>query len=181
MADEREMKTEADVNTASVAGRASAAKRAASTNAAREGQLLRDCKTLATFVEVYCKHRHREMRKAPVGLKTHDVVRIHGRNLELCASCRKLLAHAFVKRSHCPFDPKPLQQSWMKCSTRRITAGIWARWAPRNRNAASGPPRNSANGTRNESGNGTARDDCPGARFPILRCQPPHYGAARSA
>jgi hypothetical protein len=76
--------------------------------AARESQLLRDLKTLATFIDVYCKHRHRGMSKTPVALKTHDIARICGRHLELCATCHKLLAHAFVKRTHCPFDPKPM-------------------------------------------------------------------------
>jgi hypothetical protein len=67
----------------------------------------KDLKTLALFIRVYCKHRHGDAAKAPVELKTHDVTAIAGRELVLCESCRKLLAHAFVKRSHCPMDPKP--------------------------------------------------------------------------
>jgi hypothetical protein len=51
----------------------------------------KDLKTLALFIRV----------------KTHDVTAIAGRELVLCESCRKLLAHAFVKRSHCPMHPKP--------------------------------------------------------------------------
>jgi hypothetical protein len=67
----------------------------------------KDLKTLALFIRVYCKHRHAEADKSPVALKTHDVTAIAGRELVLCESCGKLLAHAFVKRSHCPMDPKP--------------------------------------------------------------------------
>ena len=33
---------------------------------------------------------------------------------QLCPACRKLLAHAFVQRSHCPLDPKP---ACKKCPT----------------------------------------------------------------
>jgi hypothetical protein len=70
-------------------------------------KLLRDLKTLATFIDVYCKHRHEHAEKGPVKLKTYDVEMIAGRPVVLCESCRKLFAHAFVKRSNCPMEPKP--------------------------------------------------------------------------
>jgi hypothetical protein len=72
-----------------------------------EKELARDLKTLARFVGVYCKYRHGQAAKGPVRLKTHDVEAIAGRPVLLCSSCAKLLAHAFVKRSNCPLDPKP--------------------------------------------------------------------------
>ncbi|HOW17472.1 MAG TPA: nitrous oxide-stimulated promoter family protein [Phycisphaerae bacterium] len=69
--------------------------------------LHRDLKTLAIFIDVYCEHRHVHAEKKRVALKTHDVEAIAGKPIVLCEACRKLLAHAFVKRSNCPMNPKP--------------------------------------------------------------------------
>lgn len=124
VANERQVKAETDVITASSIGRPFIAKRAASMHAAQKHQLLRDLKTLATFIDVHCKHRHREISKAPVALKTHSIARIRGRHLELCASCRKLLAHAFVKRTHCPLDPTPMCKNWFFAGV-RMDGGSW--------------------------------------------------------
>jgi hypothetical protein len=63
---------------------------------------------LALFILVYCRHKHPEADKKPAALHTHDVKAIAGRDVVLCAECAKLLAHAFVKRSYCPYDPKPM-------------------------------------------------------------------------
>jgi len=70
-------------------------------------KLRRDLRLLAKFIAVYCQDRHGAAAKVPVNLKTHDVQAIHGKPLALCPSCRKLLAHAFVKRTRCPLEPKP--------------------------------------------------------------------------
>jgi hypothetical protein len=67
----------------------------------------RDLRTLALFISLYCRYRHAQEHKEPVQLKTHDVSAIAGRAIDLCPECTKLLTHAFVKRSHCPMDPKP--------------------------------------------------------------------------
>ena len=67
----------------------------------------RDLKTIALFIQLYCRHKHPDAQKQVAELKTHDVQEIAGRKLVICAECHKLLAHAFVKRSHCPMDPKP--------------------------------------------------------------------------
>ncbi len=72
-----------------------------------DDDLQRDLKTLALFIKVYCKCRHKDAEKSPVALKTHDITAIAGRPIELCPECYKLLAHAFTKRTHCPMDPKP--------------------------------------------------------------------------
>ena len=69
--------------------------------------LHQDLRTLASFIGVYCKHRHRRVEKSAARLKAYDVPQIAGRGLELCPSCLKLLAHALSKRSHCPLEPKP--------------------------------------------------------------------------
>lgn len=74
---------------------------------ATDGTLRKDLKTLALFIRIYCRHRHAAAAKSLVSLKTHDVTAIAGRPVELCEACCKLLAHAFVKRSHCPMNPKP--------------------------------------------------------------------------
>ncbi len=69
--------------------------------------LQRDLKTLALFIRIYCRHRHPDAPKSMVTMRIHDLKAIAGRDLELCEECRKLLLHAFTKRSNCPMDPKP--------------------------------------------------------------------------
>ncbi len=69
--------------------------------------LRRDLKTLARFIAVYCEHRHGDRPKEPARLATHDVEGLLRGPVPLCDECRKLLAHAFVKRTNCPMDPKP--------------------------------------------------------------------------
>jgi hypothetical protein len=70
-------------------------------------RLRRDLKTLTKFIRVYCRYRHTDEPKHRVSLKTHDVETIAGGPVLLCDTCRKLLAHALVKRSRCPMEPKP--------------------------------------------------------------------------
>jgi hypothetical protein len=67
--------------------------------------LRRDLRTLALFIRIYCEAHH-EARN-PVVLKGFDLRQIAGKKLDLCPECTKLLHHALVKRSHCPYDPKP--------------------------------------------------------------------------
>ncbi len=66
-----------------------------------------DLRLLANFVRIYCDELHHTLQKEQFSLRTYDVPAIHRRPLRLCQSCRKLLAHAFVKRTACPLDPKP--------------------------------------------------------------------------
>lgn len=40
-------------------------------------------------------------------MKTHDVERLAWRPVKLCGECTKLLMHSWIKRTTCPFDPKP--------------------------------------------------------------------------
>jgi hypothetical protein len=77
-------------------------------------QLQRDLKLLARFICVYCRQRHPGVAKTATRLKGCDLRAIHGSSLHLCRSCQKLLAHAFVKRTLCPLDPKP---ACRKCPT----------------------------------------------------------------
>lgn len=70
-------------------------------------KLRRDLKTLARFVEIACRDRHADAVRTEVSFQTHDLTAIAGRPVVLCDECRKLLAHAFAKRSMCPMNPKP--------------------------------------------------------------------------
>ncbi len=70
-------------------------------------ELYHDLKTLALFIQVYCRHKHKDRPRHLAEMKTHDVTLIAGRNIEICPECRRLLAHAFTKRTHCPLHPKP--------------------------------------------------------------------------
>ncbi len=69
--------------------------------------LQHDLRTLALFINLYCRYKHSDLQRQPVEMKTHDVAAIARRSIELCPECTKLLVHAFTKRSHCPMDPKP--------------------------------------------------------------------------
>jgi hypothetical protein len=71
-------------------------------------ELGKDLRTLALFIELYCRYRHSGKPRDEVSLKTHDVSAIAGKSIVLCPECTKLLLHAFVKRSHCPMGPKPM-------------------------------------------------------------------------
>ena len=71
-------------------------------------EMYHDLKTLALFIDLYCRYKHPESPRTQVDLRTHDVKLIAGKTVVLCPECTKLLAHAFVKRSHCPMHPKPM-------------------------------------------------------------------------
>jgi hypothetical protein len=70
--------------------------------------LVKDLKTLALFIDLYCRTQHASAKRKPAQLRTHDVATIAGKSVVLCPECTKLLAHAFVKRTHCPMNPKPM-------------------------------------------------------------------------
>lgn len=85
-------------------------------------KLRRDLRTLILFVETYCAGKHdrasrNQKREAgefkcetrqPAKFASHDVERLNGRLPRLCPACRRLLAHALVMRTRCPYDPKPM-------------------------------------------------------------------------
>lgn len=70
-------------------------------------EVLRDLRTLARFVQVYCRGRHRGAVRGPIELKVGGAAARIARGVTLCPSCGRLLSHAFVKRMWCPMDPKP--------------------------------------------------------------------------
>lgn len=66
----------------------------------------KDLKTLALFVELFCRNHHAD--QTPFTLKGFDINALAGKEIRLCPDCAKLLAHALVKRTACPLDPKPM-------------------------------------------------------------------------
>lgn len=68
----------------------------------------REFRTLARFIQVYCDDHHAAEERGPVAIKTQDLSTLKAGVPSLCSGCGKLLAHAFVKRSRCPMDPKPM-------------------------------------------------------------------------
>ena len=77
-----------------------------------DGKMNRELRMLARFIQIYCNDLHADQERQPATLSTHDVRGIAGRDIVVCPSCVKLLQHAFIKRAHCPMDPKP---SCKKC------------------------------------------------------------------
>ncbi len=67
----------------------------------------KDQRVLLRFIRLYCDHRHAEAAKAAFVVPGLDGRVLGKRPILLCLSCRKLLAHALVKRARCPLDPKP--------------------------------------------------------------------------
>jgi len=65
----------------------------------------KELRTLALFVELYCRGHHEE--RNPFILKGFDVDEVVGKQVEVCGECAKLLSHAWMKRKICPMDPKP--------------------------------------------------------------------------
>lgn len=74
----------------------------------RQREMQKDLRTLARFIETYCKNSHPGVLKREVRLKRHDVEAAAGHPVCLCPACTRLLTHAFTKRSACPMNPKPL-------------------------------------------------------------------------
>jgi len=66
-----------------------------------------DLRVLVWFIELYCSRLHKDASRREASLHSYDLVKIAGHTPKLCEPCRKLLAHSFVKRAACPFDPKP--------------------------------------------------------------------------
>lgn len=72
-----------------------------------DAKLNRDLKTLGMFIEVYCKGQHPDAEKREISAQMATGQKATPRPLTLCPDCEKLLMHAFVKRTHCPMNPKP--------------------------------------------------------------------------
>jgi hypothetical protein len=75
--------------------------------ASADPKLDKDLRVLVRFITIYCDHRHAEAAREAFALQGVDGRVLGKRPVVLCHPCRKLLAHALVKRSRCPLDPKP--------------------------------------------------------------------------
>ncbi len=82
------------------------AEQVAQVEPARQRKCEHDLRLLATFVRVFCHAQHRAAPREPFSLPAYWPPP-GTRPVELCAECRKLLAHAVVMRTRCPLDPKP--------------------------------------------------------------------------
>ena len=74
---------------------------------AEQKRLRRDLRVLVRFILTYCNGQHRGADRSEVDLKSHNLREFWGQPVRLCSECGRLLAHAFVKRIHCPMHPKP--------------------------------------------------------------------------
>lgn len=70
--------------------------------------IIKDARTLAMFVRVYCRRNHTGAEKAAFTYKGRNIDGLHLPALELCDDCTKLLNHGIAKRALCPMDPKPM-------------------------------------------------------------------------
>lgn len=86
-----------------------------STGAENLARVRRDLKILATFIRIYFRDRHGDRQRSVLSLRTRALTEIAGWPAELCRECGKLLAHASVKRSGCPMNPKPARRHCPRC------------------------------------------------------------------
>jgi len=73
-----------------------------------EPKVKKDIKTLAKFVQIYCRENHKSSDKHPFACKSKDAEELKLPRMNLCPDCSKLLSHGIVKRAMCPLDPKPM-------------------------------------------------------------------------
>lgn len=73
-------------------------------------KLRRDLRTLALFIETYCECTHHApvAARIPVKLRPDALAALLRRPPVLCPECARLLGHAAVMRSRCPYKPKPM-------------------------------------------------------------------------
>ncbi len=69
-------------------------------------QQLKDLKTLAHFIRVYCHAKHDRKSVGEVRLPEKLQKKTGGRET-ICRECADLLTHGMQKRKLCPLDPKP--------------------------------------------------------------------------
>lgn len=67
---------------------------------------LRDLKTVARFIELFCRDKH--SKDAHSGVPVHEILQ-SGKNqgMTLCQECAELLEYGMKKRALCPLNPKP--------------------------------------------------------------------------
>ncbi len=78
----------------------------------RGSAVRRDIRVLASFIELYCTHKHPERKRERVSAGGRVGFHANDLCLQLCPECGRLFLYAASKRIICPFDPKP---SCKKC------------------------------------------------------------------
>ncbi len=73
----------------------------------KDRKLRKDLRMLGLFIEMYCKANHQNRESDKSEFVAEGLAGVTRRPLILCPECSKLLAHAWVKRTTCPFNPKP--------------------------------------------------------------------------
>jgi hypothetical protein len=69
--------------------------------------VVKDTRTVADFIAIYCKGVHGRSGRRPVETDA-ATVGIYGRKRPvLCAECEEHLRYAEKRRAYCPKDPKP--------------------------------------------------------------------------
>jgi len=70
-------------------------------------EIAKDLGVLGRFVDVFCRHHHRDRAREPFAMKGMDLSKTSLGKRKVCPECAKLLAHAVTKRALCPLSPKP--------------------------------------------------------------------------
>ncbi len=70
-------------------------------------KLRKDLRVLGLFIEMYCSANHQNRENEKSEFVAEGLEGVTRRPLVLCPQCSKLLAHAWVKRTTCPLNPKP--------------------------------------------------------------------------
>ena len=63
-----------------------------------------DLKLLITFVGLFCRSRHRELRTESL---EPALARLAGKPQQLCPDCAGLVTYAAKRLRYCPLEPKP--------------------------------------------------------------------------
>ncbi len=73
-----------------------------------EEKFVKDMKTLLSFIQLYCKDKHKEYKK-----QTKDLTLVCTKNelenitYSLCEECEENFLYSYKRLQKCPHDPKP--------------------------------------------------------------------------
>lgn len=68
--------------------------------------IVKDIEILEEFFRIYCDNTHKERSREQVN-PSGILKRLVKDNITLCHECKNQFLYACVKRTTCPFDPKP--------------------------------------------------------------------------
>lgn len=73
----------------------------------RDRKVAKDTRTLADFVQIYCRGQHQDRACAPVKTDAALLGVYGSKPPALCAECEAHLAYGERRRAYCPKEPKP--------------------------------------------------------------------------